>query len=304
MPCTSIDRLPPPPDGRTGWPWVRVPETKTFPRPPQGWPLITIVTPSYNQGRFLEETVRSVLLQGYPNLEYIIYDGGSGDDSIDVLEHYRPFLSLCRSESDNGQGHAINKGFSVASGSVLGWLNSDDLLMPGALHRVAATWAATGADFLYGDGLILEQRSGRLEYKAVDLVRDRYLRFGGIVLQPATFWSRRAAAPIWEELSCAVDAELWQRMVPGRTRRHIPFPLAIAREHDDAKTQSEDWKEAWRRDYEDLIRPTYPKFTPRGWRRRRWEYRIVQRFSRYWRSRPAPEEIVNVLARPDWELSA
>ena len=101
------------------------------------WPKISIVTPSYNQGEFIERTIRSVLLQGYPNLEYIIIDGGSTDRSVELIGKYEPFIRYWVSEPDKGQSNAINKGFQHASGGIFAWLNSDDIYLPGALVAVA-----------------------------------------------------------------------------------------------------------------------------------------------------------------------
>lgn len=137
---------------RTGWPWDE--EDKLLPPvTPDGkpWPKITIITPSYNQGQFIEETIRSVLLQGYPNLEYIIIDGCSIDDSVKIIEKYEPWLSYWVSEPDRGQAHAINKGFSMATGDIIQWINSDDLLTPGALAEIG--YLASGfPNYLIGGG--------------------------------------------------------------------------------------------------------------------------------------------------------
>ena len=133
----SIDDLPRPGPGRSGWPWTEAPP----PLPPttvngQAWPRITIVTPSFNQAQYLEETIRSVLLQGYPNLEYLVFDGGSTDGSVDILRRYDRFLDAWVSERDKGQSDAINKGLARCTGTIVNWLCSDDVLLPGALFRV------------------------------------------------------------------------------------------------------------------------------------------------------------------------
>jgi len=115
LPCSQ--RSAPSPPGKTGWPWTeetsRLPEKMSDGRP---WPRISIVTPSYNQGQFIEETIRSVLLQGYPNLEYIVIDGGSSDGSVEILQEYEQWLAYWVSERDRGQADALNKGFRRASG--------------------------------------------------------------------------------------------------------------------------------------------------------------------------------------------
>ena len=103
----------------------------------ESWPKISIVTPSYNQGQYIEETIRSVLLQNYPNLEYIIIDGGSTDNSVEIIKKYEPWISYWVSEPDQGQSHPINKGFEKATGEIFAYLNSDDLYVPGCLQCVA-----------------------------------------------------------------------------------------------------------------------------------------------------------------------
>src|SRR5262245_38077091 len=111
MRCPTLAELPPPPAGRIGWPWTmespQLPDTMSDGRP---WPRISIVTPSYNQGEFIEETIRSVLLQGYPNLEYIVMDGGSKDETLSILQKYEHAINYWTSAPDKGQAEAINKG--------------------------------------------------------------------------------------------------------------------------------------------------------------------------------------------------
>jgi glycosyltransferase involved in cell wall biosynthesis len=114
------------------------------------WPTISIITPSLNQGEFLEETLRSVLLQGYPKLQYIVIDGGSTDGSVEIIRRYAPWLFYWVSEPDRGQAHAINKGLELATGRVVAYLNSDDLYLPGALLHVGQTFAQTNFDVFVG----------------------------------------------------------------------------------------------------------------------------------------------------------
>jgi len=123
-------------NGAKGWPLTNVLDgdyEKVIGR--QVWPKISIITPSYNQGRYLEKTIRSVLLQGYPNLEYLVVDGGSNDKSVEIIKKYEPWIDYWISEKDSGQSHAINKGIEKSSGDLLGWLNSDDYLLQGALFN-------------------------------------------------------------------------------------------------------------------------------------------------------------------------
>jgi glycosyltransferase involved in cell wall biosynthesis len=141
MRCPTLAELPSPPPDKTGWPWTeespQLPDTMTD---GLAWPRISIVTPSYNQGPFIEETIRSVLLQGYPNVEYMIIDGGSRDQSVEIIRKYEPWLSYSVSEADRGQSHAINKGFSRSTGQILTFQNSDDLYLKGTFAEVGGIW--------------------------------------------------------------------------------------------------------------------------------------------------------------------
>ncbi len=149
--------FPEPPARDTGWPWVAEPVGSQWGN--SEWPQISIVTPSYNQGKYLEATIRSILLQGYPCLEYIVIDGGSSDESLAILQKYSPWISAWESQPDRGQAHAINKGFSKASGAVLGWINSDDLLLPGALRQIALAHLKVPGALLLGEIVNFDERA-------------------------------------------------------------------------------------------------------------------------------------------------
>ena len=133
MRCPTLSELPPPPSGKTGWPWTQA-SPQLPDQMPDGaeWPKISIVTPNYNYGRFIEETIRSVLLQGYPNLEYIVIDGNSTDNSVEIIKKYEPWLTYWVSEKDKGQANAINRGINLATGEWFNWINSDDILLQNA----------------------------------------------------------------------------------------------------------------------------------------------------------------------------
>lgn len=151
--CPTLAELPPPTLGKTGWPWIEetspLPDAMSDPSTEfraggSPWPCISIVTPSFNQGHYLEETIRSVLLQGYPDLEYIIIDGGSTDGSVEIIKKYEPWLAYWVSEPDQGQSHAINKGFARCSGDLITYQNSDDIYLPEAFHDAAVKWCECG----------------------------------------------------------------------------------------------------------------------------------------------------------------
>ena len=133
--CPQLSELPRAPSGKTGWPWTeesrRLPVSRYEGHP---WPRISVITPSFNQGEFIEETIRSVLLQGYPDLEYLILDGGSTDNSIEIIKKYSTWLTYWVSEPDSGQSDAINRGLKRASGDFSTWINSDDMLCKNASH--------------------------------------------------------------------------------------------------------------------------------------------------------------------------
>lgn len=242
-----LDELPAPPMGKTGWPWTVETEPSVYDSRAE-WPRISIVTPSFNQGQFLEETIRSVLLQNYPNLEYIVMDGGSTDNTHAVLTKYAPWISYSQSEKDNGQGQAINMGFSIASGAYYAWINSDDYYLSGVFNLIIRKFIRTQTDFVYGYGFSFHSEQKHFELVKVMPFWDYFIKIPSLV-QPATFWRSEIHQPIWEELHCAIDFELWLRMVKGKKRALIKQPLSVANMHPDAKTSDAKMKEKWQEDH-------------------------------------------------------
>lgn len=240
----GLHELPPPPPGRRGWPWTEAsaPAPLTLPsrRP---WPRITIVTPSYNQAEFLEEALRSVLLQGYPNLEYIVMDGGSGDGSAAIIERYAPWLSHWQSQHDGGQAAALAAGFARSSGAILAWINSDDRLQPGALQRVAHFFDLyPRVVFGSGDVNFIDVES-RVTARVFALPPRRIFtaRIGEHRWpQQGCFWRREAyerAGGVDASLRFCMDRDLFIRLTAQGPARRIPGPpLGDFREHEAAKS--------------------------------------------------------------------
>jgi glycosyltransferase involved in cell wall biosynthesis len=203
-----------------------------------------VVTPSYNQGRFLEQCIRSVLEQDYPDLEYLILDGGSTDGSVDVIRRYGRRLAFWVSERDGGQGAAINRGFRLATGDVVAWVNADDFYLPGALARVADAYRADPtASFFFGDGWRVDEAGqkvgnffpgGRVRFHEPALV------FGlNYVLQPAAFINRGHLAAVGyldPALKYGMDSDLWIRLARRAAPVAVPNALAASREYAATKT--------------------------------------------------------------------
>lgn len=187
--CPYSDTFPDSPQGKNGWPWT-APLSSVGPLMPNGeqWPKISIVTPSYNQGEFIEETIRSILLQNYPNLEYIIIDGGSTDKSVEIIKKYEQWITYWISEKDDGQAHAINKGLENCTGDIFNWINSDDSLTDGALKIIAQK--ISNYDALAG-AVINFDSTRKVLVQSANLSPKKMLRgdFSTIYQQPGT-WLR------------------------------------------------------------------------------------------------------------------
>lgn len=220
------------------------------------YPKISIITPSFNQGPFLEQTILSVLNQHYPNLEYIIIDGGSSDKSLEVIKKYDHCLAYWVSEPDNGQSHAINKGMAIASGDWVGWLNSDDYLLPDALIsiiRVANNHPET--DWIIGSTVIVNSEGMEQSVIAPRCSNGPWYDFVDVrrsktdIPQPSSFWTRTAslvAGSLDESLTYAMDHEYWGRLAyNGYRPLCIDSKLTAFRVHQSSKT-SEGLIPFWR----------------------------------------------------------
>lgn len=221
------------------------------------WPKISIVTPSFNQGRFIGTAIQSLLAQSYPNLEFLIIDGKSTDETISVIRQYEDKIDYWVSESDEGQSDAINKGFSRCSGDILGWLNTDDFLLPNALFHVASTFLDNKRiDVVVGEADKIRP-TGEVRYVATvpELSKASFLHWRnpgrpqgtGNFLQPACFFTRMAwqeCGPLSQDLHYCMDVDLWMRMIQKFSWKEIDEKLAIAVGHEDAKTVGEIEKTA------------------------------------------------------------
>ena len=222
-------------------------------------PLVSIVTPSFNQARFLESTIRSVLEQGYPNIEYILVDGGSTDDSLDILQRYTDRFAWWVSEKDRGQTEAINKGFAHAKGEILAWLNSDDTYEPGAVSgAVEYLRDHPGVGLVYGDANLIDEDGRFIDRFPAAQTDYKHLRRGYVhIPQQAAFWRAdlwKKVGPLDPSFFFAMDYDLWLRLAALAPVKYTPRLWANFRLHAQGKTISADercWPEMLRIHYRD-----------------------------------------------------
>jgi len=210
------------------------------------WPRITIVTPSYNQGEFIEETIRSVLLQGYPNLEYFINDGGSQDNSVEIIQKYSSWITNWISEPDQGQADAINRGFKQSSGQLLGSINSDDSLLPMSLKHLAIGFKRHPNAILLGNVINLDEKNDHkwtISQRNVTFEKmSQPWRYGVTWHHPGTYFPRillQHTGLYDERLRYRFDWDWMCRALQVADVIYLPQPVAQFRYHPDSKTIGE-----------------------------------------------------------------
>jgi len=217
----------------------------------KNYPKISIVTPSFNQGEYLEATIKSVLDQAYPNLEYIIIDGASTDNSVQIIKKYQQKLKYWVSEKDKGQADAINKGFRESSGEIMAWINSDDVLLPGSLNLVAnifmqATdieWLSAIPTTITREGFLAHRGLRPAYFKALIKRGFHHGAMLGFIMQESTFWRRS----VWENsgakiknLHYSLDFELWKRFAQHASLVPVFTSLAAYRLNPSRKNTDEN----------------------------------------------------------------
>ncbi|MBK8982175.1 MAG: glycosyltransferase [Ignavibacteria bacterium] len=242
-----ISDLPLPPKGKSGWPWT---DEFIFPyeNGKKEYPRITIVTPSFNQGKFIEQTIRSVILQNYPNLEYIIMDGGSTDETVEIIKKYDRWISHWVSEKDKGQSDAINKGIGRGTGEIFNWINSDDYYSKDTFQKISETFVKSDADIIVGNYRYFEdenENKSKDSGKTIDFrLRETLEETIAFVLlnQPSSFFKLNLIKELGGlnvDLNFVMDQDLWKKYLFRFGQNNVNIIDSMFthfRLHSDSKT--------------------------------------------------------------------
>jgi glycosyltransferase involved in cell wall biosynthesis len=226
---------------KNDWPWT---DSSSYPntnKKEKDWPKISIITPSYQQGQYIEETILSVIRQGYPNLEYIIIDGGSTDNTVEIIQKYNSWIHYWVSEPDGGQSNALNKGMSLASGEILAYINSDDIYLPGAFFKVAEAFKELDHKKIVISGKLkfFPKEGEQIPLSTWD-IKDWIQRENYSLPQPSTFWSRPSIEITFQEkYNYVFDRAFFIDLMRNHyLLKIIPETLAAFRFHEESKTVS------------------------------------------------------------------
>jgi len=209
----------------------------------QNLPKISVITPSYNQGIYIEETIQSVLNQNYPNLEYIIIDGGSNDSTLEVIKKYESKIDFWVSEKDKGQADAINRGFAMATGDILCWLNSDDYFFPETLNYVASKLNINKNEILFGEVDHIFEPGKEIKHSNVQNKYKNYnLELYDYIIQPGSFWTKKVwkvTGSLSDNLHFVFDWEWFLRAKKNNTEfKYSNKVMSMYRVHDAHKTSN------------------------------------------------------------------
>ena len=242
MRCPRLSELPPPPTGKAGWPWTQESERVTSVRSDgKKWPRMTVVTPSFNQGKYIEETIRSVLLQGYPDIEFFILDGGSADETLSVIKKYERFLSGWRSERDDGQAASVQEGFKRSSGDLVAWQNSDDFYGKDSFSKIAEVYhRQADSTIIHGQVYKITEEEQKIEKWPVQAFSKENYHLSSFANQQAMFFKKEILEeghypdPSYQHI---LDYEfIWRLVLAGYRSVFVPEATGYFHVHAECKT--------------------------------------------------------------------
>lgn len=263
----------------SGWPWNEEVPAHAYSQH-SDWPKISIITPSYNQAQYLEQTIRSVLLQNYPNLEYILIDGASTDQSVEVIKKYGNWLKFWTSEPDAGQSDALNKGFRLATGEILAWINSDDFYEKGAFLKVAEAYKKSDFSFFCGACRMIDEKGKQLQQLFTKKISYptliKYWKPHFCPPQPSMFFKKTSLNDLGlfnTDLKYAMDYDMWLKASRKYSFLVADENISYYRVHSNSKTGSSGGMRKFIPEWKMLIRESLEDesvFT-------KWKYRAAEK---------------------------